>query len=140
MPFWKNKKVLITGGAGFIGSHLAKNRLEDEAEVTCVDNLERGKKEYIKSILPHITFLKEDLKNQETTLKISKDMDIIFHLASKVGGIGYYLSKPGEVITENTLIDANIISAIKKHKTSYFFYASSAHVYPKEFQEQIDPP
>ena len=44
MSFWKNKKILITGGAGFIGSHLANNLIAEGAKVTVIDNLQRGEK------------------------------------------------------------------------------------------------
>ncbi len=132
--YWKNKKVLITGGAGFIGSNLSKNLVECGSEVSIVDNLERGDK-----IFPDVKkFIMGDLRNSEFCYDIIKDFDIVIHLASKVGGIGYYLDKPSSVMSDNILIDSNVLSAVLKNKINKYFYASSAHVYPTELQQSID--
>jgi UDP-glucose 4-epimerase len=59
MSFWKNKKILITGGAGFIGSHLANNLITEGARVTVIDNLQRGEK---KNLSNQVNFFKYDLR------------------------------------------------------------------------------
>lgn len=60
MPdYWKKKKVLVTGGAGFLGSHLVEYLVEDGANVTVVDNLERGRLENLDAVRPHIGSCRE---------------------------------------------------------------------------------
>ncbi len=142
MSFWKNKKILITGGAGFIGSNLAKDLLDNGAIVSLADNFERGKREYISELLGHksLRVHKRDLRKIDDCLHITKDVEIVIHLASKVGGIGYYQSYPFQVLADNLAIDANIIKASISNGVSRFLYASSAHVYPLELQLQPDCP
>jgi len=57
--------ILITGGAGFIGSHLTKRLVNKGYNITVIDNLERGKFEFIKEVENKINFIKEDLKNYD---------------------------------------------------------------------------
>jgi len=134
MSYWLNKKVCITGGAGFIGSNLTKDLVEEGCKVRVVDNLERGKLKYLNPVKDSIEFLNKDIRIQKECEEICEDMDIVFHLASKVGGIGYYLEKPGEVIMQNNMMDSNMLKAVITKGISRYFYASSAHVYPIELQ------
>jgi UDP-glucose 4-epimerase len=133
--FWKNKKILITGGAGFIGSHLADNLVSLGSDVTIVDNLERGSWKAIEKLASKITFLKNDLSKKEHCKKVfSHEYDVVIHMASKVGGIGYYTSKPFEVIQKMLQVDSNVLESVIEKKIPRYFYASSAHVYPIELQ------
>jgi nucleoside-diphosphate-sugar epimerase len=141
--FWTNKSVLVTGGAGFIGSHLVARLLSEGARhVRAVDNLERGRKEYVGASLlqPNFEFRQEDLRNPQVAHAACQDIDVVFHLASKVGGIRYYIEKPGEVFRDNTQIDHNTWSAALAQQVPFYLYASSAHVYPKELQASPDAP
>lgn len=138
--FWKNKEVLITGGAGFIGSNLAIRLVNIGCKVTIVDNLWRGKEQYIESIRDNIEFINGDLTDLQICRSSCKNKEIVFHLASQVGGIGYYLEKPGEVILQNTIMDANVIRSILELNIPKLFYASSAHIYPIELQLTPDSP
>lgn len=138
--FWKNKKVMITGGAGLIGSALSSDLVNSEAQVTIVDNFERGKLDYIAGIKDRCVVKNADLRNADFCNSSIKDYDVVIHMASKVGGIGYYTSKPHEVMSENIKMDSNVLNACIKNKIPMFFYASSAHVYPKELQGTPDSP
>jgi nucleoside-diphosphate-sugar epimerase len=138
--FWQNKRVLITGGAGFIGSNLTELLVSLGAEVRVVDNLERGKRKNLSTVLDRIEFVSADLCKRETCREACRRIDVAFHLAAKVGGIGYYLSRPGEVIFQNTLIDSFMLQAVLEENVSRYFYASSAHVYPIELQMSPDAP
>lgn len=138
MNFWAEKNVTITGGAGFIGSHLSKNLVDAGSYVKVVDNLERGKIEYIQPFLDDIEFIEGDVRNMNTCFNICDGADIVIHLASKVGGIGYYLHEPGTVITQNIKMDGNMIEAVLEKGIGKYFYASSAHVYPSHLQEVSD--
>ena len=115
-------KVLITGGCGFIGSHLADALVKDH-EVIVLDDLSRGK------IIPDgVTFIECDLTkgNLDTHFK---GVDAVIHLASRVGSMGYYRDFEYNVLSDNTSIDKNVIEASKRSGVKYFINASSAHVY-----------
>lgn len=132
--WWKGRSVLVTGGAGFIGSNLVSRLVTEGAKVRVVDNLERGKPEYLGDHLAAIDFRDEDLLYAPVVVRACQDVEVIFHLASKVGGIRVYMEQPGEVFRENTLIDQNVWSAALMQAVPYYFYASSAHIYPIELQ------
>lgn len=140
MQWWERRRVLVTGGAGFIGSNLVQVLVSENATVRVVDNLERGKREYLGTNLPLIDFRCEDLLDPEVCRRACEDVDVVIHLASKVGGIGYYLAEKGEVFRTNVAIDNNLWSAALEKRVPYYFYASSAHVYPIELQQTSDPP
>ncbi len=138
--WWFRRKVLITGGAGFIGSHLVRRLLTEGAALRVVDNLERGRLDNLGNALPHIEFRRHDLRSAALCQKCCEGIEVVIHLASKVGGIGYYRERPGDVFRANTLIDLNVWSAAISAAVPYYFYASSAHVYPGELQQCPDAP
>ena len=131
---WRGRRVLVTGGAGFIGSHLVPELVRLGADVRVIDNLERGKREHLGEWLPRIEFVEDDLRDPGTCGEAMRGVDTVFHLAAKVGGIGYYLEKCGDVLVQNTLIDANVLAAARAAGVARYVYASSAHVYPIELQ------
>lgn len=138
--FWKGKKVLITGAAGFIGSNLAADLLECGADLRLVDNMERGKFKFIKKLVSTAKFKLLDLRDYDSCIQAAKDIDVVIHLASKVGGIGFYQSHPFQVMADNLQIDTNMIQAALHCGATRFFYASSAHVYPLELQMSPECP
>lgn len=132
-------KILITGGAGFIGSHLARRYVKAGHKVTIIDNLERGKREYIEDIINDVLFIQTDLRSDWVDFAY-KEKDLVIHMASKVGGIGTYTGRPYHILKANMEIDARVLEFVIKNKVPNYFYASSAHVYPKELQaEAISP-
>jgi len=136
--WWDGKKVLVTGGAGFIGSHLVARLLREGAKVRVIDNLERGKLEYLGKTLKDVDFQPGDLRQGSTSENACRGTEVVFHLASKVGGIRYYVEQTGDVFRQNTLIDQNVWSTALKQEIPYFFYASSAHIYPIDLQNTPD--
>ena len=138
MGFWTNRRTLVTGGAGFIGSHLVERLVELGARVRVVDNLERGRQENLSSCLGSVEFWRRDLRHRETALAACQGMEIVCHLASKVGGIGYYLERPGEVITQNILMDTLVLDSAARVGVERYIYASSGFVYPAELQQRPD--
>lgn len=77
-------KILVTGGAGFIGSHLVDRLMKDNHEVTVIDNLSNGNLRNIESWLDneHFKFIKGDLKEPQISEKAAKDAELVFHLAA----------------------------------------------------------
>src|SRR5215469_2315649 len=140
MSFWSGKSVLVTGGAGFIGSHLTPALVAAGACVSVVDNLERGKKEALQAVWREITFHEADLLDRQVAHRVCSSQDVVFNLASKVGGIGYYTQRPFEVLETNLQMDGNVLGAVLACAVSFYFYASSAHVYPIELQLDAEAP
>ncbi|MCH2113958.1 MAG: NAD-dependent epimerase/dehydratase family protein [Pirellulales bacterium] len=138
MNFWQGKSVLVTGGCGFIGSFLVRELVQLGSRVRVADNLERGHRESLGSAIDKIDMHEVDLRDLDTCRRACVDMDVVFHLASKVGGIGYYLEKPWDVLHSNMTMDGHILTALVEAGVPHYFYASSAHIYPIELQMDID--
>jgi nucleoside-diphosphate-sugar epimerase len=134
------KKVLVTGGAGFIGSHLVDGLLQRNADVRVVDDLSRGKLENIAHCKDRIEFVKGDLMNPETALSALTDVEMCFHLAAVVGGVEFMMSNPAEIL-KNVSIDYNVINACHKMSIDRLLYTSSACTYPVDLQtaENLPP-
>lgn len=118
MEYWKNKKVLVTGGKGFIGSHLVKKLTEVGAVVTIAD-INNGYKSC-------------DLTLFKNCLIDTKDKDIVFNLAANVGGISYNNTHQGKMFRENIDIGMNVMEASRQNKVKKFLCVSSACVYSDE--------
>jgi nucleoside-diphosphate-sugar epimerase len=138
--FWSSRRVLVTGAAGFIGSNLCRRLVNLGATVSGVDNLERGKLEFVKPLGNALKLTIADVSDKVVAQDCMSDIDTVFHLASKVGGIGYYVSYSADVIAANTAIDMTVFQAALENDVNRYFYASSGHVYPKELQASPDAP
>ncbi len=133
------KKVLVTGGAGFIGSHLVDGLLRKNAEVRVVDDLSRGKLDNIAHCKDRIEFVKGDLMNAETALSALTDVEMCFHLAAVVGGVEFMTSHPAEIL-KNVSIDYNVINSCRKMNIDRLLYTSSACTYPVGLQTDENLP
>lgn len=135
---WKDRRVTITGGAGFIGTSLARQLIPMGAQVRLVDNLERGRLEYVQALPGRPEFMQADLKDQAACQQALAGTEVLFHLAAKVSGIKVYVNQPGSVLTANMLVDANVLTSIVAHRIPRVFYASTTHVYPEDLQQTPD--
>jgi len=131
----KGSKCLVTGGAGLIGSHLARKLVELECSVTVVDNLSSGDIRNLQNIMGSIRFINADLRNRDVCIKVTKNQDYIFHLAANMGGIGYITKVGAAIMSDNLLINIHMLEASVLNKVKRFFYSSSACVYPIEKQK-----
>jgi len=126
------KKILITGGAGFIGYHLAKKLSDIGYNVTIVDNNARGVidrelKDLIK--LENVEFLQIDLLQESELDKLDKNYNFIFHLAAIIGVV-HVLNHPYDVLTKNIAMLENVIGFSKKQpELRRFFFASTSEIY-----------
>ena len=136
---FKDRSVLVTGGASFIGSHLVEKLVNLGAKVTVVDNLSSGRLKNLQSVLDKIKFYKEDLEYNtlERLVEIFKGNEIVFHLAAVHGGRGYIHTHPADV-TSILSIDHHTFEACLKAGVEKVVYASSACVYPPKLQEVED--
>ena len=110
--------------------------------LTLVDNFERGKIDYINHLLelPNVKLLTGDLLNEDFCNRAIEGADIVIHLASKVGGIGFYTGKPYLVMDSNITMDSNVLRATINNNVERYFYASTSHLYPIELQGTPDSP
>ena len=111
---WKNKKILVTGGNGFLGSFVVK---------------ELRKKNIKEIIIP--SSVDCDLTIQSNCQKIVQDVDIVFHLAAKVGGIGLNREKPGELFYDNLMMGTQLIHEAKNANVEKLIALGTICSYPK---------
>ena len=131
MSFWNNKKILVTGGAGFIGSHLTEMLVKEGGVVTVpVRNLSKGVP-FLEKIKNEINIVAADLMNHSDSLRITVNQDIVMNLAAKVGGIEYNIKNPASIFRENSQIFLNLIEASRINTVERFLVVSSACVYPR---------
>ena len=84
MKALKEKKVVVTGGAGFIGSNLCRTLLKNGAKVTAYDNLYSGKIEFIEDLMDKgLNFFRADIRDQKALEEATKNSELIFHLAAQ---------------------------------------------------------
>lgn len=129
-------KILVTGGAGFIGSHLCDVLIADGHNVTVVDNLVLGKVENIEHLInnPNFRFFKEDLNNGHAMNMIFMDgeFDMVYHLAANSD-----IQKGGKdpmvdyQLTFNTTF--NVLQMMKKYEVKKFFFASTSAIYGETY-------
>lgn len=120
-------KILITGGAGFIGSNLASRLVKDGHEVVVLDNLLRGNK-LDKKTFDAIEFFKADVRDYETVKKASKGCDIIFHFAA-VLGVDIVADNPVETMDVEVIGTRNVAMAAEENNIKKIMYASTSGIY-----------
>ncbi|PIR86316.1 hypothetical protein COU13_01620 [Candidatus Kaiserbacteria bacterium CG10_big_fil_rev_8_21_14_0_10_43_70] len=124
----KGKKVIVTGGAGFIGSHLCERLVKEGAEVVVIDDLRSGSKENLESVLSDITFIHSstlDIKKCEAAFA---NAEIVFHLAA-VASVAESIEDP--VFTHTVNVDGlvNVLELARQAKVKKIVFVSSAAVY-----------
>lgn len=150
-------KVLVTGGAGFIGYHLSKRLLEQKFEVVGIDNLTpyydpQLKKDRVKQLedshfQTSYTFINEDIANKERIFKIfsEEQPDLVVNLAAQAG-VRYSIDHPDDYIHSNLIGFYNILEACRNFPVKHLVFASSSSVYgnrknaPFSTQDNVDHP
>jgi UDP-glucose 4-epimerase len=137
-------KVLVTGGAGFIGSHLVKHLVTNGKEVIVLDNLLRGNK-IEKPVFEKITFVKDDVRNYEVVKNLSQHCDYIYHFAA-VLGVDVVADNPVETMDTEVIGMKNVVDAALLNNVKKVIYASTSGIYGHSAIErsvteniQVDP-
>lgn len=125
-----NSKILVTGGAGFIGSNLCEELIKLGNQVVCLDNFSTGKKENIQSILSHPNFnlIKGDIRNFKDCIQAVEGMDYVLHEAA-LGSVPRSINDPITTNDVNISGFLNMLVAARDTKVKRFIYAASSSTY-----------
>ncbi|MBI5680698.1 MAG: GDP-L-fucose synthase [Methanobacterium sp.] len=116
MSFWDEKKFLITGGAGFLGSFVVERLKEKGVDV---NNIKIPRSKEI------------DLKDMKNCIESVKDIDVVIHLAAKVGGIGFNRENPATLFYDNAIMGIQLMEAARKENVEKFVAIGTVCAYPK---------
>ena len=126
--------VLVTGGTGFIGSHLTEKLLEYGANPIVVDNNSRGDPAYLADS-NGVDIIVGDLTNRSVAEECAARAEFCFHLAAIVGDVDFMTGNPHRIY-ENLIIDYNVFKACRTQDVRKVLYTSSACVYPIDLQKK----
>ena len=126
--FYQNKHVLVTGGAGFIGSHLVEKLVELGAKVCVFDNFSTGKLQNLAHVASYISISYSDVRSAYSCLKATAHQDIVFHLASQVS-VPESINNPELCMQINVDGTHNMLEGCKKNHVKNFIFSSSSAVY-----------
>ncbi|MHB0965820.1 MAG: NAD-dependent epimerase/dehydratase family protein [Chloroflexi bacterium] len=134
--------IIVTGGAGFIGSTLVKRLAQKGVRVRVIDNLWRGSLDNLKlpdgsyAIDIEKDFFLADLTDYSKCLELIRDAELVFHLADVVGGVHFAFSNQEFIFRQNIIINSNVLSASIFNKIENYIYVGTACSYPKHLQMQ----
>lgn len=126
---WAGVRVLVTGGASFIGSHLVDRLLDAGADVRVADDFSSGTMENLEHSLDRIDLRTGDLRESEFARDASAGRQVVFHLAAKHGGRGFIDTHPADCAS-NLVLDGVVFAEALRAGAQRVCFASSACVYP----------
>ena len=132
-------KTVVTGGAGFIGSHLVKRLIDEGKDVVLADDFSRGSVLNLLDLGVRIECPRIDLRDYGRALEVVEDADVVYHLAARVGSVEYlHGSELAELraLQDNLVIDANVFRACVEAGVRKVISASSVSVYPIDAQQK----
>jgi nucleoside-diphosphate-sugar epimerase len=132
---WNDSTVLVTGGAGFIGSHLAEQLVKMGCNVVVADDFSRGRLENLTPITEDIDLRPADLTTREGAIRATDGVDSVFHLAASVGGIHYIKRENVGGLTPSVLMNQHMLEASRINDVERFTFASSACIYRQQHDD-----
>lgn len=135
MVNWSNQRVLVTGGAGFVGSFLTEELLDRDADIVVADNFSRGDFEKIAHLEDEIEIGPVDLTTHKGCIEATENVDHVFHLAASVGGIHYIQRENVHGLTPSVLMNQHMLEAARINDVDRFMFASSACIYRQQHDD-----
>lgn len=132
LEFWKAKRVLVTGGAGFLGSHVAEALEEAGAIVTIASRFQRQGFYFVEHLKGRVELIEGDLTEAHVADLCTRNKDAVLHFASKMAGLGYNSKHPAEMLSYNAVLDLQVLKASAQNTIPLFLYISGALVYDAE--------
>jgi len=119
---------LVTGGAGFIGSHIARGLIKNGGEVRILDNFSSGKRENIEDIMHRIELIEGDICDYKIVEKAVRDVDYVFHYAA-LPYVALSIEEPVKTVNVNNIGTINLLEASRQTNVKKFIFASSSAIY-----------
>lgn len=130
--YWSSKGVVVTGGAGLVGSHLCDLLVEAGARVRVVDDLSKGIASRIKHLQGKVEFIKGDLCDPAVANEVFRGQEVVMHLASRAYGIEYSRDHHDEMLEFNRRLNSSVLKACVDRKVSRVCVISSSCIYPDD--------
>jgi nucleoside-diphosphate-sugar epimerase len=127
--YWDGRKVLVAGGAGFVGSYVVENLVRRGARVTVADNFSRGRLENLSSVVNQVQIVKCNLINWFACQTVCRDIDVVFNAAAKVTGIEYNRHHHADMFYNNMLLQMNVPRMAMESGVRKFVQVSTACIY-----------
>lgn len=129
--FWSGRRVLVTGGAGFVGSHVVERLVSQGAVVTVADRCSKDPQN-LMALQSKIRLFKCDLSRMDDCLDAVKDQEIVINLAARVAGVAANSKHPATMFRENVIPELNLLEAARQARVERFEVVSSACVYRRD--------
>lgn len=130
--FWRDKRVLVGGGCGFLGSYLVPELVAAGARLTVVDNLDNGNLDALQEVKGNILFQRADLREAAVCQRFSSGQDVVLNLAAKASGMEYSRKHNGEMLVYNLLCTLALLEAARLNGVAHYLIVSSSCVYPND--------
>ncbi|MBA7696978.1 UDP-N-acetylglucosamine 4-epimerase [subsurface metagenome] len=124
-------RALVTGGAGFIGSHIAEHLVGEGHQIRILDNLSSGRRENLADFADKVEFVEGDIRDRTILDQSTEGCDAVFHQAAVVS-VPYSVEHPQETHDVNIQGTINVLQAAKNQKVKRVIFASSAAIYGEE--------
>jgi UDP-glucose 4-epimerase len=131
------KNVVVTGGAGLIGSYLVDCLVKRGANVTVADDFSKGRRSNLAAVINNIVIREGDLERPAAMKHAIEDADIVFHLASRAYGIGYSAGNHLSLLQHNESITNNLLDALVNRPVEHLLVTSSSCVYPDDGPDSV---
>jgi nucleoside-diphosphate-sugar epimerase len=131
------RMIVVTGGAGLIGSFLVEQLLACGAKVAAADDFSRGRREYLDGVGGRAELREGDLEHPDAMERALAGAEIVFHLASRVYGVGYSAGNHLAILEHNERITNNLIHVLARRPVTHLLVASSSCVYPDDGPDTI---
>ena len=132
-----NRAVVVTGGAGLIGSFLVERLVAAGARVTVADDFSKGQRSYLASVADKIVIREGDLEQRDAMEAALAGAEIVFHLASRAYGVGYSSSNHLTMLEHNERITNNLIDVLARQPVEGLVVTSSSCVYPDDGPDTV---